>query len=162
MMLSFTSPKKKWDSSDFHKVTRIAAVVPHWHICSHKLTECIVSFILQGYHFIRQIVPLFTRTVSRDSRWLSDLRYYSLPWVGVHAFWIGELQLILRFYSPCLKKVLKFFPSAHSHASRLTNTLFISRRISAGGFFCPFWNRRIGNFRPNLLDISYRKCIQFM
>lgn len=117
-MLSFTSPKKKMSySSDLHKVTRVAAVVPYWHTCSHKRAECIVSCNLQGYHFIRQIVPLFTRTVSRDSRWLSDLRYFSLPWVGVPAFWIGELQLMLRFSLPYLRKVLKFFPSAHSHCT---------------------------------------------
>jgi hypothetical protein len=32
-----------------------------------------------GISFLRQIVPLFTRTVSRDSRRLSDHSYFSLP-----------------------------------------------------------------------------------
>jgi len=42
--------------------------------------------------------PLITETVSRDDRQRSTLRYFSLPWIGVHSFKFNVLQLMLPCY----------------------------------------------------------------
>jgi hypothetical protein len=70
----------------------------------HSQTYRIYCFLYPtGLSFYPVNRTCFTWTVLRDKWWFSDLSCFILPWVGVHAFLIGEWQLMLRFYSLYLK-----------------------------------------------------------
>ena len=96
------------------------------------IVQCDKCAIIQGYCLIWQLSLLFTQTVSRDGRQCIACHCFNLPWVGVHAFWSNVLQVILGSYPPHLRSCWKYFPSARTHASHLTNTLVIARPSAIG------------------------------
>jgi hypothetical protein len=65
--------------------------------------------VLQTLYFIWQFTSLVSQKNQRDGRQRGACSESDSPWVGVHTFKCNVLQLILRFYSPYLRKVLEVF-----------------------------------------------------
>ena len=82
--------------------------------------------------------PLITQTASSDDRQRNALRYFSLPWVGVHAFKINALQLMLPFSLTwnCRRcRIYSYFPSARRRALHLKrNQIHHADCVSSGIF----------------------------
>jgi hypothetical protein len=80
--------------------------------------------------------PLITQVVSHDDRQRSTLRYFSLPWVGVHAFKFSVLQLMLPFSLAWnYRRCRIYFRSARRCATHLTrNQIHRVDCVSSGVF----------------------------
>ena len=62
-------------------------VITEWHPILPNLQDAqYVHYLIQGQCLIRQFSLFFTRTALGDGTQRKINQYFSLPWVGVHAF----------------------------------------------------------------------------